>query len=217
MIDWGTMDPLGGAMEWILAFGLLGLIAIFVLERVIPVLPSYALLIPVGVGSAEGVWRLEAAFAATTIGGVLGCGVIYSAGRMLGERRVTAGVKRGGPFIGLAARHVDGLVVKFRQHQALLGFGAQLIPTVRLIAPVVGGFVASRPFCFALATVAGVAIWNAAFLGLGFAAHQMDATGNLTMLAVFVLIALVSSQIIVALVMRSVARRRLDNSLTVTL
>ncbi len=47
-------DPVGTLMVWISAYGLLGLFIIALLERFLPMIPSYGLFIGVGIAAVDG-------------------------------------------------------------------------------------------------------------------------------------------------------------------
>ena len=66
------MDPLGPLLPWIAAGGILGLLGVTLLERLVPILPSTALLVAMGVAVAEGHWSLPMAFWSSTAGSLLG-------------------------------------------------------------------------------------------------------------------------------------------------
>jgi membrane protein DedA with SNARE-associated domain len=77
-------DPVGAVMAWIGAYGLVGLFAVALAERFVPVIPSYGLLLAVGIGAEDGAWSLPAAFLSTAAGGMIGCAVCFYALRSLG-------------------------------------------------------------------------------------------------------------------------------------
>lgn len=67
------MDPLGTVIPWIAACGALSLAGATFFERLVPILPSYILLVTIGIAAADGHWSLQMAFALSVLGGVLGC------------------------------------------------------------------------------------------------------------------------------------------------
>src|SRR5262245_57675223 len=68
-----TMDPLGNLIPWTAASGILGLLGVALIERLVPILPSTALLVGLGVAVAEGHWSLHMALWSSTAGSLLGC------------------------------------------------------------------------------------------------------------------------------------------------
>jgi membrane protein DedA with SNARE-associated domain len=129
------MDHLGTLIPWIAATGILGLLGVTLLERLVPILPSTALLVGLGVAAAEGHWSLHLALWSSTAGSLLGCLSFYGLGLALGEARSLVVLKRIARFLGISQTQLGRLIVSFRRHELALAFGLQLIPSVRLIAP----------------------------------------------------------------------------------
>jgi membrane protein DedA with SNARE-associated domain len=105
------------------------------LERLVPAIPSYGLLVAIGIGAADGSWSVPGAVAASIGCGMAGCLLFYIAGRCLGERRSLGLLRRGAVLFGLSAARVDHLAAGFRRHQGWLSFGAQLVPTAPSPSP----------------------------------------------------------------------------------
>src|SRR5215831_9226017 len=74
------MDPLRNLIPWIAASGILGLLGVAFIERLVPILPSTALLVGLGVAIAEGHWSLHMALWSSTAGSLLGCLSLYGLG-----------------------------------------------------------------------------------------------------------------------------------------
>ncbi|TJW02584.1 MAG: membrane-associated protein, partial [Mesorhizobium sp.] len=81
------MDLVGTFIPWIVTFGLVAVVTATFVERLIPMLPSYVLLVVIGIASAEGYFSLPAAIALSTVGSVLGCMAVYAIGTVTGESR----------------------------------------------------------------------------------------------------------------------------------
>jgi membrane protein DedA with SNARE-associated domain len=200
------MDPLGSLIEAATPYGHGGLFALALLERAVPVIPSYGLFVAIGIGVSDGRWSMPGAVAASIGGSAAGCLVFYLAGRCLGETRALSLLRRSANLFGLSAARVDRLVAGFRRHQAGLSFGAQLVPTVRLMAPAVAGLLGAQPAAFLLASLGGLALWNGLFVAVGFAAAQLDAGGNASVLAITLLLALVTAEGVALLAWRRLRR-----------
>ncbi|MDX3925807.1 MAG: DedA family protein [Shinella sp.] len=176
-------DPVGTVMAWIGAYGLIGLFAVALAERFVPVIPSYGLLLAVGIGAAEGAWSLPAAFIATVTGSLFGCAAWFYAVRGLGDVRSTRLLNRAGRLFGLSTDGIERWIVSFRRNQAALAFSLQLLPTVRLFAPAFAAILRGNARSFLAASGAGIAIWNGLFIGVGYAASGSVETANTTVLA----------------------------------
>jgi membrane protein DedA with SNARE-associated domain len=172
------MDPLGTLFPWIAASGILGLLGVTLLERLVPILPSTALLIAMGVAIAEEHWSLPMAFWSSTAGSVLGSLSFYGVGLALGETRSLAVLKRSARFLGISEAQLGRLIASFRRHEGAVAFGSQLLPSVRLVAPGIAGLLRANLGVFLVATTLGVSLWNSVFLALGYTAAIMDGAAN---------------------------------------
>jgi membrane protein DedA with SNARE-associated domain len=188
------MDPLGSFMSCVSVYGAFGLFAFGLSERFVPVMPSYGMLLAVGVSAAEGVWMLPTAFAATTLGSVFGCAASFYVVRGLGEARSARILTRAGRLIGMSADRVDQRVAAFGRNRTVLAFSFQLLPTVRLLAPTFAGLLRGRSSSFLVASAAGIAVWNGLFIGVGYAASRSIGNANTTVVAVATLGCLLAAQ-----------------------
>src|SRR5262245_62447144 len=178
------MDPLGTLIPWIAATGILGLLGVAFLERLVPILPSTALLVGLGVAAAEGHWPFYMALWSSTAGSLLGSLSLYGVGLALGEAHSLAVLKRGALFLGVSQAQLGRLIVSFRRHEKALAFASQLIPNVRLIAPAVAGLLRAQPRNFFVATIFGVTLWNSLLIGVGYAGATIDDSANPSAVAV---------------------------------
>ncbi|TCK28152.1 membrane protein DedA with SNARE-associated domain [Ancylobacter aquaticus] len=180
-------DPVSTVMVWISTFGLLGLFTVALTERFVPVMPSYGLLLAVGIAAAEGTWSLPGALLASGAGSLVGCAACFYAVRVLGETRSRRLVFGAGRLFGMSTERTDRWIGTFRRNQTVLAFSLQLLPTVRLFAPAFAALLRGPSGRFLAATAAGIAVWNGVFVTAGYiAAHTID-TANATVLALGVL------------------------------
>ncbi|CDX57983.1 putative membrane-associated protein [Mesorhizobium plurifarium] len=186
------MDPLGALIVWCAEYGLLGLFVVALLERLVPVIPSYGLLVAVGIGSASGAWFMPLALLTTILGSLAGGGALYVCAALVGAERAVAFLIRFARLFGVSSSRMENLISNFRMNQAALSFGAQLTPTIRVIAPAIAGLLRANAKSFLWATGCGIAIWNSLFLGVGYAVAVFAATRNASVLALQILLALVA-------------------------
>jgi membrane protein DedA with SNARE-associated domain len=190
------MDPLGNLLPWIAACGILGILGVTLLERLVPILPSTALLISLGAAVAEGHVSLAAAFWSSTVGSLIGSLSFYGLGLALGEVRSFIALKRCASFFGLSEAQLGRLIVSFRRHERIMTFSSQLIPSLRLLAPGVAGLLRANLGSFLIATTLGVALWNLLFVGLGYAAALNDNAASASGLATKVVLLLLVFDVI---------------------
>src|SRR5215510_9329102 len=102
------MDPLRNLIPWIAASGILGLLGVAFIEGLVPILPSTALLVGLGVAVAEGHGSLHVALWSSTAGLFLAlrCGTGAWRGDLLGSAQANRPVSR---RFGSAARAPDCL------------------------------------------------------------------------------------------------------------
>ena len=196
------MDPLGNIIQWIAEYGFLGLLALGASERFVPVLPSYGVLVAIGIAAGNGEWSVLAAIWGTVIGSVTGCLVFYALAVSLSEERSHRFLYWVGKLVGLSKARVDRTVLSFRANQRTLAFGMQLIPTIRLISPIIAGLFRAEAMVFSIATLSGIIVWNSLFIGVGFVAASYSPDANASTLAFQVLMILIVVELGAALIWR---------------
>ncbi len=187
-------DPVGAVMAWISPYALIGLFAVALAERFVPVIPSYGLLLAAGIGAAEGAWSLPAAFLATAAGSMVGCAGWFYAVRRLGDARSTRLLNGAGRFFGMSADRVERGIASFRRNQTALAFSLQLVPTARLFAPAFAALLRGNARSVLAASTVGIAVWNGLFIGIGFYASRSLETANTTVLALTALACLLVAE-----------------------
>lgn len=198
------LDPVGAAMIWISAYGLSGLFLIAFSERFLPIMPSYGMLVAIGIGAAEGGGALLSVFAATTAGSLAACAVWFYAVRALGERRSTRIIRLCGALFGLSADRLDRWTASFHRNQTALAFALQLVPTVRLFAPALAALLRGNAHGVLAASAGGIAVWNGLFIGIGFMASQSIQTANTTVIALKALACLLIAQAAIVWIVRRI-------------
>jgi membrane protein DedA with SNARE-associated domain len=203
-----TLDPLAALLSWGAACGIGALLMVTLLERLVPILPSYGLLVAIGIAAAQGVWSVPTAFTVSVAGSFVGCLAFYALAGALGEARSAGVVRWTGRLAGLSPSRLDGITRYFRHHQAALAFGAQLVPTVRLVAPAIAGLLRAETKWFAVASACGIALWNGIFIGIGYAAASMSAAANASLLAFSVVVVLLAGETLAVAAWYRLRRRR---------
>ncbi|GGF84576.1 hypothetical protein GCM10007301_50710 [Azorhizobium oxalatiphilum] len=201
-------DPVGAVMAWIGAYGLVGLFAVALAERFVPVIPSYGLLLAVGIGAADGDWPLPAAFLSTAAGSMFGCAACFYAVRRLGDARSTRLLNRAGRLFGMSVDRVERGIASVHRSQIALAFALQLVPTVRLVAPAFAALSRGNSRSVLTASAAGIAVWNGLFIGIGFYASHSIESANSTVLALTALGCLLIAEVFVFWIVRRVGAHR---------
>jgi membrane protein DedA with SNARE-associated domain len=196
------MDPLSSLIEWIAIYGVFGLLALGIFERFVPILPSYGVLVAIGIAADEGAWSLPTAIGGSVFGSMVGCLALYWFTLSLSEERIHRLLVWIGKMTGISAARIDRTIMLFRVHQRGLSYGMQLVPSIRLISPVIAGLFRADAKAFALATLLGILSWNGLFIGVGYAAASIAPETNASALALQVVVVLLVTELLLALIWR---------------
>jgi membrane protein DedA with SNARE-associated domain len=193
------MDPLGHLVDWIAIYGIFGLFAIGLAERFLPALPSYGVLVAIGIAADGEVWSLHTAVIGTTVGSALGAFGLYLLVSAVGKKRTTALLYSVGGWVGLSRPRIDWTLSALRDRERALTILSQLIPTVRLISPVAAGLLGTSALRFAAGVSVGIVLWNGLFIAAGYLAVLAIPGINSSALALKILILLVATELVIAL------------------
>ncbi len=196
------MDPLSSLIEWISLYGLIGLLALGVFERFVPIVPSYGVLVAIGIAADERVWSLYTAVFGSVAGSLFGSLALYWLTLHLSEERVHRMLLWVGRMTGISAPRIDRSIVLFREHQRGLSFGMQLVPSIRLISPIIAGMFRADGRAFAIATLLGILSWNGLFIAVGYIASNVSVETNASTLALQVVVVLLVVELGLALLWR---------------
>ncbi|AUC94145.1 DedA family protein [Bradyrhizobium sp. SK17] len=151
-----------------LHFGLAGIGCLAIAEKFIPLLPSYVLLMLLGLTVPDGA-TLAMTILATSAGSVVGAIGWYGLGRTLGSQRIERLVARFGKFVLLRPSLYRQLTDAYRGNHFWVTLIGQILPTVRIYLALPAGVLRLEPRAFVMATAIGTVIWNMPFLSLGYA------------------------------------------------
>ncbi len=200
------MDPLASLVDWIALYGMLGLFAAGLAERFVPALPSHAVLVAIGMAAMEDSWSLPAAFIMTTGGSAVASLALFLVVQAMGpdmSARLLYGVGR---LLGVPSKRIDRMLASFRARGHTLSLMAQMVPTIRIIAPLAAALVRLDVWRFATGTLLGVALWNGAFLAAGYAAARSFPDLNASALAIKLLLLVLAVEILSVLIWRLLGR-----------
>ncbi|WP_349656496.1 VTT domain-containing protein [Xanthomonas sp. 10-10] len=151
----------------VLSFGLPGVLAMSYIEKFIPVVPSYLMLMVIGM-TADGVPSLLAVWGISVTGSLLATVSWYEIGRALGNDRVRTLVLNYGRFVFLRIATYDRLALSYRRNDFRVTLAGQAIPVARIYLALPAGVIRVRFWTFLLAAALGIAGYNACFLLVGF-------------------------------------------------
>ncbi len=193
------MDPLGNLVDWIAIYGIFGLFAVGLAERFLPALPSYGVLVAIGIAADDEVWSLQTAVIGTAVGSLIGALGLYLLVRAVGKKRTSALLYSVGGWIGLSRTRIDWTLSSLRDRERALTILSQLIPTVRLISPVAAGLLGTSTLRFVAGVSIGIVLWNGLFIAAGYLAVLTSPAVNSSALALKILVLLVTAELLSAL------------------
>jgi membrane protein DedA with SNARE-associated domain len=196
------MDPLADLIDWVAVYGMVGLLSIGIAERFVPALPSHGILVAIGIAASEDVWSVQAAVIGTALGSFGGAFGLYLLVRAVGERKSVGILYAIGKRIGISRRRIDRSISSLRAREQSLTITSQLIPTIRLIAPVTAAVLGTSMLRFATGLVVGILLWNGVFISAGYLAVMALPGINSSGFALKVLALLVVLEVLIAVVSR---------------
>ena len=200
----GELTGLSGfAADVLDRFGEVGLALLVALENVFPPIPSEPILTLAGVLATQGRLSLVLVLLSSTAGSVLGALALFELGSRLGRARLVRLVDR------MPLVDVEGLEraeAWFARHGSSAVFFGRFIPVLRSLVSVPAGIERMPRSRFVLLTALGSGAWNAAFIGIGYAA---GATVDLDVISRALDLVLVGTAAVGAVVLaRRLLRRR---------
>ncbi|MEU6078442.1 DedA family protein [Micromonospora sp. NPDC047074] len=167
-----NVDPtrLGGLTGWVAgvidATGAVGVALLVALESIVPPIPSEIVLAMAGYLASEGRFNVILVGLAATAGSLLGALVLYWLGAAVGEDRLKRWLDR------LPLVDLDDLEKAdrwFERHGRWAVLFGRMMPVVRSLISIPAGANRMPLPEFVAFTTLGSGIWNALFVGLGYA------------------------------------------------
>ena len=165
-------EEYSGITGWVVdvvdAIGEAGVGALIALENVFPPLPSEVILPLAGFRAEAGELNVVLAWLAATAGALVGALILYGVGAWFGYERLDdlAG-RRWFVFFGQKDLHRGKRF--FDRHGGVIILAGRCIPLVRSIVSVPAGIDRMPLARFCVLTALGSAVWNAIFIGAGWA------------------------------------------------
>jgi membrane protein DedA with SNARE-associated domain len=157
-----------GHFATLLSMGAVGAGCLAMGEKLIPIVPSYALLVFIGMTIIPDPHILVLTIMATAAGSTAGSLCWYAAGRAIGPVRIAAVVCRFGRYVFLSPSLYRRMADAYRRNDSCVTALGQVIPTVRIFLPLPAGAIGLNAWNFLLATMLGSLAWNTPLLTLGY-------------------------------------------------
>lgn len=166
----GDPQRFGGLTGWVASviesLGEAGVGMLVALENLIPPIPSEIVLAMAGYLASAGRVDLALVIVAATAGSVVGALALYWLGHAVGEQRLRRWLDRI-PLVD--ARDLDTAGRCFERHARATVLFGRMTPVVRSLVSVPAGANHMPLGRFTLLTAIGSGIWNALFVGAGYA------------------------------------------------
>ena len=164
------LASLGGLTGWVASviesLGEVGVGLLVALENLIPPIPSEIVLSMAGYLAGEGRVNLVLVWFCATLGALVGALALYWLGRALGEDRLRRWLDRV-PLVDLD--DLDKADRWFERHEKSAVLFGRCMPVVRSLVSIPAGANHMPLGLFALFTTIGSGVWNALFVGGGYA------------------------------------------------
>lgn len=203
-----------GFIGWVLSLmeslGEVGVGIAILIETFFPPMPSEAVLPGAGFLAYDGRMSFIGAVVAATLGGLLGAWGWYGLGAALGRDRTRRVVER---LPLMDGEDFDKAEAFFARFGGLAVLGGRCVPLVRSFISIPAGIERMPLLRFSLYTFSGSLVWNAIWIGLGFAfgpliKPTLEQWSGIISNAVLVIIALLVVWFVIARLRRNARRRR---------
>ena len=151
-----------------IAYGLAGAFVLALVERIVPIVPSYGLFIFLGSTLANNAWDLVPLIIVTTLASTLSGIIWYGIGYLLGEERTHRAVVKYGKYVWLKEELYLSLSQRYERNAFIATFIGQTVPAVRVYLSLPAGILALPLGTFSLAVFLGSAIWVGGFTAIGY-------------------------------------------------
>lgn len=152
----------------LLEYSLAGVTAICLIEKFIPIMPSYVMLVLLGMTLVDTNNDLSLIVFFSVTGSVLGGMLWYSFGRLIGAERCERFVARFGRYILLKLDLYRRLAGAYQRNHFWVTAIGQIVPTARIYLALPAGVLRLPAGPFVIATTLGTFAWNAPLISLGY-------------------------------------------------
>jgi membrane protein DedA with SNARE-associated domain len=152
----------------LLDYSLAGVAAVGLIEKFIPVMPSYVMLVLFGMTLVDSSSELSLIITFSVAGSVAGGLLWYAFGRVIGAERCERFVARFGRYILLKPALYERLTIAYQRNHFWVTTIGQVVPTARIYLALPAGVIGLPAGSFLFATLIGTLAWNAPLITLGY-------------------------------------------------
>lgn len=190
--------------EWILSvferLGPVGVGLLTAVENILPPLPSEVILPLAGFSARTGAMHVGLVWIAATVGACVGALVLYGLGAWLGYQRLHRLAGRRW-FVLVSQPDLDRGSAIFDRHGSWIVAASRCVPVLRSVVSIPAGMAGMPLVKFSVLTAIGSGVWNAVFIGAGWALaeqwQRIEAYGTPVGVATTVIVVLGAALLVV--------------------
>ena len=148
--------------------GYLAVFLLMVAENLFPPIPSEVILPYVGHLAATGEMNVFLAFLTAVLGSLIGTSIWFMVGWLVPVDALKRFFARYGGYIAITVKDFEAGARFFERHERAAVFFGRMIPAVRSVISIPAGSVRMPPKSFLLISLAGIFLWNAALITIGY-------------------------------------------------
>ncbi len=158
----------------ITGYGLAGVFVMALVEKFIPIVPSYLMLMIFGMAT-DSVGDVMVVLIVSTAASTAASAAWYGIGEFLGDRRVRRLISKYGRFAFFSVGSYERLGAAYRRNAFAVSLAGQGVPVARIYLALPAGVMRVGFRVFTLAAALGIALYNLAFLTVG---HLLRSSGH---------------------------------------
>lgn len=189
----------------ITGYGLAGVFVMALVEKFLPIVPSYLMLMIFGMAT-ESIGDVMVVLVVSTVASTAASAAWYGIGDFLGDRRVRRIISKYGRFVFFSIESYERLRSAYRRNAFAVSLAGQGVPVARIYLALPAGVMRVGFRVFTLAAALGIAVYNLAFLTVG---HLLRSSGQDPLTTGLVVAGvLVAVEFLILLVLRRRSRLR---------
>jgi membrane protein DedA with SNARE-associated domain len=199
-----TVSEISGIVANGVQTGVFGLLLLGFAEKAIPLIPSYAVFVLIGIAASENQLNPITVSIAVALGSMIGSLGWYYVGRALGFKRSQRLIARYGRLIWLTTSRYDRIAAAYQRNFLWTTLVGQTVPAVRVYMAIPAGVFGLPLKPFAGAVLVGSFVWCTPLLLLGY--YVGNSRTEPVSAAVWLILALIGAECSIMLIGHSARR-----------
>jgi membrane protein DedA with SNARE-associated domain len=199
-----TVNEIAGMVTSGVQTGMFGLLLLGFAEKAVPLIPSYAVFVLIGMAASENQLNPITVSIAVAIGSMIGSLGWYCVGRALGFKRSQRLIARYGRLIWLTTARYDRIAAAYQRNLLWTTLVSQTVPAVRVYMAIPAGVFGLPLRPFACGVLVGSFVWCTPLLLLGY--HVGNTRTEPVSAAIWLILALIGAECSIMLIGHSALR-----------